>query len=76
MGRSGYDTTGLGGFVRRNPRPAGGSKAGEGGQKGGTNAVAGQERTAQTQQSHTAAAAGSASASAKNRGGGAAPPKK
>jgi len=75
MGRSGYDTTGLGGFVRRNPRPAGCSNAGEGGQKGGTSAVVGQERTLQTQKSH-AAAAGSASASVKNRGGGATPPKK
>ncbi|KAK1998203.1 hypothetical protein LX36DRAFT_656802 [Colletotrichum falcatum] len=75
MGRSGYDTTGLGAFVWSKPRPAGGSKAGGGGQKGGMSAVVvGQEWTGQTLQSHTGA--GSASAPAKNRGGGAAPPKK
>ncbi|KAK2048738.1 hypothetical protein LZ31DRAFT_591411 [Colletotrichum somersetense] len=63
MGRRGYDTTGLGGLVRPNPRPAGGSKAGGGCQKGGKSAMTGQECT---QQSH-AAAAGSASASATDR---------
>ncbi|GJC82730.1 hypothetical protein ColTof4_01874 [Colletotrichum tofieldiae] len=72
MGRSGYDTTGLGGFVRPHPRSAGGNKAG-GGQKG-AGSVVGPERAGQMQQAQTAA--GSASASGKNRGGSAAPPKK
>ncbi|GKT42501.1 uncharacterized protein ColSpa_02682 [Colletotrichum spaethianum] len=69
MGRSGYDTTGLGGFVRANPRPAGGNKAGGGQKGGGSSAGPGQMQQAQT-------GAGSALASGKNRGVSAAPPKK
>ncbi|WQF83046.1 hypothetical protein CDEST_08060 [Colletotrichum destructivum] len=75
MGRSGYDTTDLGSFVRSNPRWAGGNRAGAGaGQKSAGKAFGPPVTTGPMQQAGSAA--GSASASSKNRGGGAVPPKK